>query len=138
MYTFKVVQTVCIDYGIYDLIELGSFDTLEKAQAFSEDKYNTSIIIEKEWSKMKIEELLKFNGKDIMEYQKAIEQRDRARRSIWRLKDKKYDLEIAIEILEGDERQAIKKQELEKIEDKINKKLIRLEKIEKYIKDNQY
>ena len=87
---------------------------------------------------MKIEELLKFNGKDIMEYQKAIEQRDRARRSIWRLKDKKYDLEIAIEILEGDERQAIKKQELEKIEDKINKKLIRLEKIEKYIKDNQY
>ena len=87
---------------------------------------------------MKIEELLKFNGKDIMEYQKAIEQRDRARRSIWRLQDKKYDLEIAIEILEGDERQAIKKQELEKIEEKINKKLIRLEKIEKYIKDNQY
>ena len=87
---------------------------------------------------MKIEELLKFNGKDIMEYQKAIEQRDRARRSIGRLKDKKYDLEIAIEILEGDERQAIKKQELEKIEDKINKKLRRLEKIEKYIKDNQY
>ena len=87
---------------------------------------------------MKIEELLKFNGKDIMEYQKAIDQRDRARRSIGRLQDKKYDLEIAIEILEGDERQAIKKQELEKIEDKINKKLIRLEKIEKYIKDNQY
>ena len=87
---------------------------------------------------MTIEELLKFNGKDIMEYQKAIDQRDRARRSIWRLKDKKYDLEIAIEILEGDERQAIKKQELEKIEDKINKKLIRLEKIEKYISDNQY
>ena len=87
---------------------------------------------------MKIEELLKFKGKDIMEYQKAIDQRDRARRSIGRLQDKKYDLEIAIEILEGDERQAIKKQELEKIEDKINKKLIRLEKIEKYIKDNQY
>ena len=87
---------------------------------------------------MKIEELLKFNGKDIMEYQKAIEQRDRARRSIWRLQDKKYDLEIAIEILEGDERQAIKKQELEKVEDKINKKLRRLEKIEKYISDNQY
>ena len=87
---------------------------------------------------MKIEELLKFKGKDIMEYQKAIEQRDRARRSICRLKDKKYDLEIAIEILEGDERQAIKKQELEKVEDKINKKLRRLEKIEKYISDNQY
>ena len=47
MYIFKVVQTVCIDYGIYDLIELGSFDTLEKAQAFSEDKYNASIIMEK-------------------------------------------------------------------------------------------
>ena len=87
---------------------------------------------------MTIEELLKFNGKDIMEYQKAIDQRDRARRSIWRLKDKKDDLERAIEILEGDERQAIKKQELEKVEDKINKKLIRLEKIEKYISDNQY
>ena len=87
---------------------------------------------------MKIEELLKFNGKDIMEYQKAIEQRDRARRSIWRLQDKKYDLEIAIEILEGDERQAIKKQELEKVEDKINKKLRRLENLEKYILDNQY
>ena len=86
---------------------------------------------------MKIEELLKFNGKDIMEYQKAIEQRDRARRSIWRLQDKKYDLEIAIEILEGDERQAIKKQELEKVEDKINKKLRRLENLEKYISDNQ-
>ena len=87
---------------------------------------------------MKIEELLKFNGKDIMEYQKAIDQRDRARRSIWRLKDKKYDLEIAIEILEGDERQTIKKQELEKVEDKINKKLRRLEDLEKYISDNQY
>lgn len=87
---------------------------------------------------MKIEELLKFNGKDIMEYQKAIEQRDRARRAIWRLKDKKDDLERAIKILEGDERQAIKKQELEKVEDKINKKLRRLEKIEKYIKGNQY
>ena len=48
MYTFKVVQTVCIDYGVYDLIELGSFDTLEKAQAFTEDKYNASIIMEKE------------------------------------------------------------------------------------------
>ena len=47
MYKFKVVQTMCIDYGIYDLIELGSFDSLEKAQAFSEDKYNTSIIMEK-------------------------------------------------------------------------------------------
>ena len=87
---------------------------------------------------MKIEELLKFNGKNIMEYQKAIEKRDRARRAIWRLQDKKYDLEIAIKILEGDERQAIKKQELEKVEDKIDKKLRRLEKIEKYIKDNQY
>lgn len=87
---------------------------------------------------MRIEELLKFNGKDIMEYQKSIDQRERARRSIWRLQDKKDDLEIAIEILEGDERQAIKKQELEKVQDKINKKLRRLEKIEKYIKDNQY
>ena len=48
MYTFKVVQTVCIDYGIYDLIELGSFDSLEKAQEFAEDKYQTSIIMEKE------------------------------------------------------------------------------------------
>ena len=47
MYTFKVVQTVCIDYGIYDLIELGSFETLEKAQAFSEDKYQTSVIMER-------------------------------------------------------------------------------------------
>lgn len=87
---------------------------------------------------MKIDELLKFNGNDVMEYQKAIEHRDRARRSIWRLKDKKDDLERAIKILEGDERQAIKKQELEKVEDKINKKLRRLEKIEKYIKDNQF
>ena len=34
---------------------------------------------------MKIEELLKFNGKNIMEYQKAIEQRDKARRSIKKL-----------------------------------------------------
>ena len=88
--------------------------------------------------KMKIEELLKFNGKDIMVYQKTIEKRDRARRSIWKLQDKKDDLERAIEILEGDERQAIKKQELEKIEDKINKKLRRLENLEKYIYDNQY
>ena len=48
MYKFKVVQTVCIDYGIYNMIELGSFDTLEKAQAFCEDKYQTSIIMEKE------------------------------------------------------------------------------------------
>ena len=47
MYTFKVVQTVCIDYGIYDLIELGTFDSLEQAQAFTEDKYNTSVIMEK-------------------------------------------------------------------------------------------
>lgn len=86
---------------------------------------------------MNIEELLKFNGDDLMEYQKAIEKRDRARKSIGRLADKKDDLEIAIEILEGDYRQAIKKQELEKIEDKINKKLRRLEKIEKYILDNQ-
>ena len=45
---YKVVQTVCIDYGIYDLIELGSFDSLEKAEAFAEDKYNTSVIMEKE------------------------------------------------------------------------------------------
>ena len=87
---------------------------------------------------MKIEELLKFNGKDIMEYQKAIEKRDKMLKTIWRLKDKKDDLERAIEILEGDERQAIKKQELEKVEDKINKKLRRLEDLEKYIKDNQY
>ena len=87
---------------------------------------------------MRIDELLKFNGKDIMEYQKAIEQRDRARRSIWRLQDKKDDLEIAIEILEGDERQAIKKQELEKVENKINKKLRRLENLEKYITENQF
>ena len=50
-----------------------------------------------------------------MEYQKAIEHRDKARRSIWRLQDKKDDLERAIDILEGDERQAIKKQELEKV-----------------------
>lgn len=48
MYTFKVVQTVCIDYGIYDQIELGSFESLEKAQAFVEDKHHTSIIMEKE------------------------------------------------------------------------------------------
>lgn len=48
MYKFKVVQTVCIDYGIYDLIELGTFDTLEESQAFTEDKYQTSIVIEKE------------------------------------------------------------------------------------------
>ena len=48
MYRFKVVQTVCIDYGIYGQIELGSFDSLEKAQAFTEDKYQTSIIMEKE------------------------------------------------------------------------------------------
>lgn len=39
---YKVVQTVCIDYGIYDSIVLGTFDTLEQAQAFAEDKYNTS------------------------------------------------------------------------------------------------
>lgn len=87
---------------------------------------------------MTIEELLKFNGKDVMEYQKAIEQREKTLKSICRLKDKKDDLERAIEILEGDERQAIKKQELEKVEDKINKKSRRLEKIEKYIKDNQF
>lgn len=43
-----MVQTVCIDYGIYDKIVLGSFESLEKAQAFSEDKYHTSIIMEKE------------------------------------------------------------------------------------------
>ena len=48
MCTFKVVQTVCIDYGIYDLIELGSFESLEKAQAFCEDNYQTSIVMEKE------------------------------------------------------------------------------------------
>lgn len=87
---------------------------------------------------MNIEELLKFNGKDVMEYQKAIEKRDKTLKAIWRLKDKKDDLERAIEILEGDERQAVKKQELEKIEEKINKKLISLENLEKYIKDNQF
>lgn len=48
MYKFKVVQTVCIDYGVYDSIEMGTFDTLEKAQAFAEDKYQTSIVMEKE------------------------------------------------------------------------------------------
>lgn len=47
MHKYKVVQTVCIDYGIYETIELGSFDTLEKAQAFSEDKYQTSIVMER-------------------------------------------------------------------------------------------
>lgn len=86
---------------------------------------------------MNIEELLKFNGKDVIEYQKAIDQREKIKRSIGRLNDKKDDLERAIEVLKGDYRQAIKKQELEKIEEKINKKLKSLEKTEKYILDNQ-
>lgn len=47
---------------------------------------------------MNIEELLKFNGDDLMEYQKAIERRDKTRKSIWKLKDKKDDLERAVEI----------------------------------------
>lgn len=86
---------------------------------------------------MNIEELLKFNGDDLMEYQKAIERRDKTRKSIGKLYDKKDDLETAIEILEGDYRQAAKKQELEKIEEKINKKEKSLKKIEKYILDNK-
>ena len=67
------------------------------------------------------------------EYVEAIYKRDRLGRSLSRLNDKRYDLEIAIEILEGDERQAIKKEELGVIEKKITKKMQLLNKIQEFI-----
>ena len=71
------------------------------------------------------------------EYVEAIQKRDRLGCSLGKLLDKKDDLEIAVKILEGDERQTKRKEELKIVEEKINKKRQLLNKLQEFIESCQ-
>ena len=86
---------------------------------------------------MTLEEMLAFKGGDLTAYEEAIEKRNKLNKALNRLSAKRDFLEDAVDLLEGDERQAQKRKELEAVNKKMTAKSLELDTLTRFISDNQ-
>lgn len=81
--------------------------------------------------------MLAFKGGDLTAYEEAIEKRNKLNKALNRLSVKRDFLEDAVDLLEGDERQAQKWKELEAVNKKMTAKNHELDTLTRFISDNQ-